>query len=113
VTINGGGYARSPTFCVASGTPYFRFSARKVVANSWGSMNVYVLWTNQSGQPQTTAIGNLGPNNSWTLSTAYGLGAILPTASGATFPVQLKFAPLSGRSSLQVTDVYIDPYSKH
>ena len=112
LTINGGGSATSPSFCVASGTPYFRFYARKVVANSWGSMNVYVLWTNTSGQPQTTAIGNLGPNNSWTLSTPWGLGAILPTASGATFSVKLMFAPLAGGSSLQVTDVYIDPYSR-
>jgi hypothetical protein len=112
LTINAGGSATSPAFCVTTATPYFRFYARKTNGNSWGSMNVYVLWTDASGQPQTTAIGNLGPNTSWTLSTQYGLGAILPTASGATFTVQLKFAPLAGGSSLQVSDVYIDPYSK-
>lgn len=112
VTINGGGTAISAPFCVSSGTPYFRFWARKVVSNSWGSMNVSVIWTNSSGQRQVTGIGNLGPNNNWTLSTPYGLGAILPTASGATYTVQLEFAPLSGGSSLQVSDVYIDPYSR-
>jgi hypothetical protein len=110
LTISAGGSATSAPFCVSNATPYFRFYARKTNGNSWGSMNVNVIWTNTSGQRQVTGIGNLGPSTSWTLSTAWGLGAILPTASGATFTVQLQFDPLAGGSSVRLADVYIDPY---
>lgn len=112
VTINSGGSATSAPFCVTSGTPYFRFWARKTSQNGWGSMNVNVIWTNSNGQRQVTGIGNLGPGSNWTLSTQWGLGHILPTASGATYTVQLQFVPIVGGSSIQVSDVYIDPYSR-
>jgi hypothetical protein len=113
LAINPGGRAVSPTFCVSSEYPSFRFFARQLGAGDRpGSLNVALLWTDVFGYHHETPVAALSPSSEWTLSPVLGLASSLPLwMPGSTLKVRLQFQP-SGDGSWAIDDVYIDPYSR-
>ncbi len=113
LAIEPGGKAVSPTFCVSSEYPSFRFFGRQLSGGGRGaSLNVALLWTDLWGYHHTTSVGSLQPGGEWTLSPVLELGRALPLwMPGLTIQVRLQFQA-SGSGSWAIDDVYIDPYSR-
>jgi hypothetical protein len=107
------GTAVSPTFCVSSEYPSFRFFARQVSGISLGAaLNVSLRWTDAFGLPQVTPVGLLPASGSWVLSPVLKLASALPLwQAGSTLDASVAFQPtLSG--AWAIDDVLIDPYSR-
>jgi hypothetical protein len=113
LAIEQGGRAVSPTFCVSSEYPSFRFFARPLsVGSSSGSLRVSLQWTDGWGWHHYTQVGSLQPSGSeWTLSPVLSLAKALPLWGGATLQVRMQFQP-TGNSTWAIDNVYIDPYSR-
>ncbi|HTU80162.1 MAG TPA: hypothetical protein VMF09_15530 [Solirubrobacteraceae bacterium] len=114
LTIDGGGQAISPAFCVSSEYRTFRFFARQASsAGMWpGSLNVSLLWTDVFGRPHDTPVASLQPGSEWTLSPVLQLASALPLwMPGSHLQVRLAFQA-SGSGSWAIDDVFIDPYSR-
>jgi hypothetical protein len=115
LTIEPGGRAVSPSFCVSSEYPSFRFFARALSASSargGGSLRVSLLWSDLWGHQHSTTVASLTPAGEWTLSPVLGLATSLPLwMNGATLQVRLEFQA-NGADSWAIDNVYIDPYSR-
>jgi hypothetical protein len=112
LTINGGGTALSPSFCVNGATPTFRFYTRQV-SGGWAEMNVFVLWTDSAGVTHVTCAGGIGPQSAWSPSPVFDLGNMLPTENGDSFVVRIEFVPAAGGGAVGVSGLYVDPYSRN
>lgn len=110
LTIAPNGVATTPPICVSSATPSFRFWARQA-GGSFADVTVNVLWTN-NGQAQDNTAGAYQPWSSWSPGASINLGSMLPTQSGATFSVKLQFVPAYTGGSVQIDELYVDPYSR-
>jgi hypothetical protein len=106
--INGGGSAVSPTFCIDSTMPSFRFVAKQVTTG--GALQVEGVLTIKRWTvtvPITTIAD--GSMATWAPVSSIKLPApLLP--KWARLPVQLKFAVAPGSGSWELGDVYVDPY---
>lgn len=107
LTINGGGSAMSPAFCVDSTMPDLRFFAREVAPGSDLQVQaVFRLGRHQIVWP--LAVVRNGSMDAWAPLRQIGLHVgLLP--GWVHVPVQLRLAaPDTG--SWQVDDVYVDPF---
>jgi hypothetical protein len=113
LAIGTDGLAVSPSVCVSSEYPTFRFFARRLGAGARpGSLGVGLIWTDIFGFSHDTPVAFLAPGEEWTLSPVLRLGTALPLwMPGSTLQVKLAFQA-SGEGSWAIDDVYIDPYSR-
>jgi hypothetical protein len=110
--INPGGSATSPTFCVSSEYPSFRFYARRTGFGWLGHLQVTLRVTNSWGWTSYVPVrGWLDNNNeNWALSPVLGLASELPLLGNGTVNVSLIFQ--STGATWTIDDVLIDPYSR-
>lgn len=111
LTIDGGGIAVSPTFCIDDSMPYFRFFAHALGAN--GNLQVRLVVQNATG-PISTPISHAvdltaGSMASWGPTGQLNLADGVTVATGQSALGRLVF-DVAGRSSWQVDDIYVDPY---
>lgn len=109
--IGAGGSATSPTFCVDSTFPSFRFFARSLGSGYRSSLSVlakFTLANGYSGSIPVTSL-NSGDYSSWSATPSLPLGSVLQP--GQTVTVQFVFAAGSG-SAWELDDVLLDPYAK-
>jgi hypothetical protein len=110
--INPSGAAVSPTICVDTSTPSFRFVSRRA-SGSWAQMTVNLLWTDSTGMQHTTTAGSLGGSAGWQPSPVLALGSSLPLwQPGTTLDVRLQFLPARYGGAWAIDDIYLDPYSR-
>jgi len=109
LSIQSGGKAVSPAFCVDTGYPYFRFFARN--QNGFSSlMKVKARWTVGDQTVEETLGYLLGGNyKSWSVSDLLPLCDRVDLQNG-TQQVRLVFMSLTG--NWQIDDIYIDPYRR-
>jgi hypothetical protein len=108
LTINGGGSATSPSFCVDDTMTALRFFAHQVTAGS--DLRVDALVQTASGV-STVPVADLadGSMASWAPTQPItGNSAALPNGSSVT--VALRFTVPSSAGTWQLDDVYVDPY---
>ena len=106
------GVAVSPSFCVSTAEPSFRFFLRQT-SGSWGVLNVILRWTEASGATNNTEIAALQTGTTWTLSPVLQLATTLPLwQAGSTLSARLVFKPEPYGGAWAIDDVYIDPYSR-
>ncbi len=112
LAIQPNGVAVSPSFCVSTGEPSFRFFARQT-SGSWAVLMVILRWTDSSGTTHDTTVGALQSGTSWTPSPALKLAGDLPLwQAGSTLNAKLVFKPEPYGGAWAIDDVYIDPYSR-
>jgi hypothetical protein len=111
--INPFGYAVSPSFCVSSEYPSFRFAAKQISRGGfWGSLDVRLRWVDAMHWPHEADVTDLTGQGGWALSPILKLAAQLPLwMPGSTLNVSLVFE--SNDSAVwAIDDVYIDPYRR-
>jgi hypothetical protein len=109
--IHSYGGATSAPFCVSSEYPTFRFMLR--AHNGYGSLDVGLVWSDDSGVRHETAVAGLEAGYSWSASPVLALASNLPLkdVSSSINAVHLVFKN-TGEHSVEIADVYIDPYSR-
>ena len=108
LTINGGGIATSPYFCVDETMSGLRFFAAQVSAGT--DLRVRALVQNPDGSVTVVPIADLadGSMPAWAPTDALGGSGRLP--DGSSIMVALRFrAPVSS-GSWQIDDIFVDPY---
>jgi len=111
LNIAAGGSATSPTFCVDSILPSFRFFAQSLGSGYHSGLRVsarYSLSTGQSGQIPISSLYS-GDYASWQMTPVLPLGSALN--AGQTATVQLVFSAGWG-GAWNIDDVLLDPYAK-
>jgi hypothetical protein len=112
LSLPAGSYAVSPTFCLTSQLPSWRFFA-KAANGSWGTqLKVTALWADingNSGQITATTL-NGGGFTSWQATSSLPLGSVL--SPGDTVNVRFVFSANSSGGAWNLDDVYIDPYAR-
>jgi hypothetical protein len=110
LNISAGGSATSPTFCVDSTFPSFRFFAQSLGSGYHSNLNVSAIWTLSNGMSGQTGITRLSSGyTSWEPTPSYPLGSRLPVGQTAT--VQFVFSAGWG-GAWNIDDVLLDPYAK-
>jgi hypothetical protein len=111
LTIEGGGIAVSPAFCIDNSMPYFQFFAHALGAN--GTLHVRLVVQTATGSistPIRPAIDlTAGSMASWGPTGQLNLAGGMTVANGQSALGRLVFH-VAGRSSWQVDDIYVDPY---
>jgi hypothetical protein len=108
LTINGGGSATSPFFCVDETMSSLRLFAQQAGAGT--DLRVKALIQNADGSVTPVPVADLadGSMPSWAPTDPLGGSSHLP--AGSSMMVALRFrAPLSS-GSWQIDDIYVDPY---
>ena len=108
LTINGGGSATSPYFCVDKTMSGLRFFAQQATAGS--DLHIDAL-VQTGGGVATVPVGDLsdGSMSSWAPTDMItGASASLP--DNRTVMVALRFEVPSTTGSWQVDDIFVDPY---
>jgi hypothetical protein len=107
-----GAYAVSPTLCLTSQLPSWRFFAH-AANGSWGTqLQVTALWSDingSSGQITATTL-NGGGFTSWQPTSVLPLGSVL--SPGDVVNVRFVFSAASSGGAWNVDDIFIDPYSR-
>ncbi len=112
LSIEPDGSAVSPTFCVSSDYPSFRFFASQTGGGTDASLRVRLRWSERFSGHRETTVASLQPGSSWTLSPVLQLAGALPLwMPGSSLQVKMVFQP-SGGGAYGIDDVYIDPYSR-
>lgn len=109
LTINGGGSATSPAFCVDDTMNNLRFFAQEVSGGS--DLEVQALVEMPNGNEYTVALGDLadGSMPAWA-PTAPLSGNTSGLDDGETVQVALRFTVPDSSGSWQIDDVYVDPW---
>jgi hypothetical protein len=105
------GTAVSPSFCINTEEPTFRFFLRQT-SGSWAVLNVILVWTDSSGTVHDTTVGSLQTGTSWAASPALQLATTLPLSSTGTISAKLEFKPEQYGGAWTIDDVYVDPHSR-
>ncbi len=106
------GVAVSPTFCVSTAEPSFRFFLRQT-SGSWAVLNVVLRWTDSSGTSHDTTVGSLQTGTSWQASPVLQLATTLPLSTSAgAISAKLVFKPEPYGGAWAIDDVYVDPHSR-
>ncbi len=112
LAIQPSGVAVSPTFCINTAEPSFRFFLRQT-SGSWAVLNVVLRWTDSSGTSHDTTVGSLQTGTSWQASPVLQLATTLPlTTSSSSISAKLVFKPESYGGAWAIDDVYVDPHSR-
>jgi hypothetical protein len=114
LTIPAPGVAISPTFCLDSSMPDFRFMVRQVAPGS--DLKVYLHLDSGAhdllGQRVDTIVSlGDGSSSTWTLTDPLALASALRIPKGQSAQAQLVFAAVGRQGSWQIDDVYVDPWS--
>lgn len=111
LTINGGGVAISPAFCIDDSMPYFRFFAHALGAN--GNLEVRLVVQTPTGSVSTpvTHVADLAASSmaSWAPTSQLDLANGISIANGQTGVARLVFS-VAGLSPWRVDDIFVDPY---
>jgi hypothetical protein len=108
LTIDGGGSATSPSFCLDATMPYLRFFAQQIAPG--GELEVQAVFRIRQHQV-AVPLGALadGSMPSWAPVRQIALqGGLLP--AWRRLPVALRFVVAGAHGSWRVDDVYVDPY---
>lgn len=109
LAIQPNGVAVSPSVCVSTADPTFRFFARRT-SGSWGVLKVILRWTDSFGVTHDTTVAALQTGASWTPTSALKLAGDLPLwQPGSTLSVKLVFQPEQHGGAWAIDDVYMDP----
>lgn len=109
LTIDAGGTATSPTFCVDNSMRSLRFFAQQATAGS--DLQVNALVQRGDGTPLTIPLTDLADGSASTWApTAPILADTSSLADGATVQVSLQFSVPQSAGSWQLDDIYVDPY---
>jgi hypothetical protein len=109
LTIDGGGSATSPLFCMDSGMPDLRFFAQQTAPGSNLQVQAVVpIGRHEIDLPLATLAN--GSMSSWAPVRQISLqhGALLP--SWLRLPIALRFVARGAHGSWQLDDVYVDPF---
>jgi hypothetical protein len=112
LSIASGGSAVSPTFCVSSKTPTWRFFAHAADASKSTVLHVSAQLTDKHGRVLQVPIATLkgGSYTSWEATPALVLGKVLPP--GLNVNIEFVFTADSNGGAWSIDDVFIDPYAK-
>jgi hypothetical protein len=112
LSIPAGASAVSPTFCVSSQTPTWRFFARAAQATPGPSLKVYVQVATSSGHVIRVPAVFLKSDgySSWAATPPLVLGKVL--RAGFNVNVRFEFTADSKGGAWSIDDVFIDPYAK-
>jgi hypothetical protein len=107
-----GGSAVSPTFCVSSKTPTWRFFAHAADASPSTTLHVAAQVVTPGGHVIQVPLTNLSGSNysSWAATPALMLGRVLPP--GLNVNVRFVFTADSNGGAWSIDDVFVDPYAK-
>lgn len=108
LTIDGGGSATSPYFCVDNTMASLRFFAQQVTSGS--DLQLQALVQTANG-PQTVSLTDLadGSMPSWA-PTQPIVGDATGLPDGQTVQVALQFSVPASSGAWQIDDVYVDPW---
>jgi hypothetical protein len=111
LTLNGGGAAISPAFCVDGSMPYFRFFAHALGANGDLQVRLVVQTTNGMLDIPLGHVINLaaGSMTSWAPTAQLNLAGSPVFTNGQPELGRLVF-DVAGASSWQIDDIYVDPF---
>ena len=111
LSLPAGSYAVSPTFCVSSLFPTWRYFADANGA-SGSQLQVTALFADTEGNTGELPVNSLSSANysSWQLTPVLPLGSVVPP--GDTVNVRLVFSVASSGSTWNLDDLYVDPYSR-
>lgn len=105
LSVPAGGTAVSPTTCVDAAYPTFRLF--DVTGTSGSSAAVSVLFNGA-----TIPVGVITPGTQWSPTLPMTTMSAIPgLVDGGSANIQLQFTGLTG--SIQVDDVYVDPFRSH
>ena len=112
LSIPSGVSAVSPTFCVSSKTPSWRFFAHAADASPGTALRIYVQTTLPNGNViQLPVAKYTGANySSWAATPSMVLGKVLPPNFNVN--VRFVFAADSKGGAWSIDDVFVDPYAK-
>jgi hypothetical protein len=112
LSIAPGGSAVSPTFCVSSLTPSWRFFANAADGSSSSVLHVAAQVSTPGGHVMTFPLTSLSGSNydSWAATPSLILGRVLPP--GLSVNVRFVFTADSDGSAWSIDDVFVDPYAK-
>jgi hypothetical protein len=112
LAITPGGRVVSPTFCVSTDHPSFRFFARRT-DGSWGVLNVALRWSVDGGATNQTTVGSVSNGTTWEPTPSFGLSQTLGLWNAQqTATVQIVLDPEDYGGAWAIDDVYIDPYTR-
>jgi hypothetical protein len=104
-----GAVAMSPQTCVNAAYPDFRLFTRTDVPGS--TVTVSVLYNSPDSGPMTIPVGVITPTSHWQPTPPMLTGSAIPgLMNGGTADVSLRFTTANG--TVQVDDVYVDPWGK-
>jgi hypothetical protein len=110
LTIDGGGIAVSPTFCIDNSMPYFRFFAHALGANGDLQVRLLVQPARPFSIPTSQAVDlTAGSMANWGPTAQLNLAGGMTVAQGQSEVGRLVF-DVAGRGSWQIDDIYVDPY---
>jgi len=112
LSIASGGTAVSPTFCVSSKTPTWRFFAHAADASPDTVLHVSAQVVTPGGHVIQVPLTNLSGSgySSWAATPAMVLGKVLPP--GLSVNVRFVFTADSDGGAWSIDDVFVDPYAK-
>jgi hypothetical protein len=112
LAINARGRVVSPTFCVSSAHPSFRFFAKRT-NGTWGVLNVSLRWSLDGGAVNETTVGSVTTGTAWTPTQSFGLAQTLGIWNAdQTASVQIILDPEDYGGDWAVDDIYVDPYTR-
>jgi hypothetical protein len=112
LNIQPGGSATSPTVCVSSLFPSWRFFAQSADGSSSSQLHVGVQWSDNYGHSGYIPAWNFSGSqfSSWQASSPLVLGSVL--APGYTVNVRFVFTADPNGGAWNIDDVYVDPYAR-
>ena len=112
LSIASGGTATSPTFCVSSKTPSWRFFAHSADASKSSVLRVYVQTRLPNGKVIQLPVAKYTGDDysSWAASPSMVLGKVLPRNFNVN--VRFVFTADSDGGAWSIDDVFVDPYAK-
>ena len=112
LALPAGSTATSPTTCIASGQPIFRFVAR-TSGDQHSRLKVEILYTSKKGRKRSAVAGKLRAGDAWapTKRLATRLGRAKTHGRLKTATVAFRFTPI-GPGDWQIDDLHLDPRSR-
>jgi hypothetical protein len=107
-----GSSATSPSTCVGSGYPVFRFTARNAGAST-STLQVEALYFD-GFKKSSKVVAKLSGGSTWDAARRISLvlGQTGVNGTAALTPVAFRFTPLGVSGQWQIDDLYVDPYQR-
>jgi hypothetical protein len=113
LSIQAGGSATSPAFCVEQGMPTFRFTIRNTGYTA-ATLKVEAIYLDSSHNSTIQTVGYMTAGYWWAPSAkkSLAIGTASSGGIGAT-QVRLRFTPMNRGGKFQIDDVFIDPWARY